>query len=121
MPKRNNHNIGAWAEDIVNKFLVSQGYEILEENFRTRTGEIDIIARDNEYISFVEVKYRRNLEYGYPREAVNYYKQQKIYKTALYYIATRKLDRQSFRFDVVEVLGNIDNYNINIIKNAFGI
>ena len=82
----NKRNIGSWGEEIGSDFLQKQGLKIREKNFRCKIGEVDIIAEENEYLVFVEVKYRKDLSHGYPREAVNYYKQKTISKVALWYI-----------------------------------
>ena len=100
-------------------FLQGNGYTILQRNFRVRAGEIDLIARDKEYIVFVEVKYRHGAGHGLPRESVGLAKQRKISKTALYYISMCGLVDQDFRFDVVEVLGGGGAVAINHIENAF--
>ena len=100
-------------------FLRKKGYAILQQNFRVRAGEIDLIAQDNEYIVFVEVKYRHGAGHGLPSESVGLYKQRKICKTALYYISMCGLADQDFRFDVVEVLGGGGKVVINHIENAF--
>ena len=75
---QNRRQIGTEEEALAAVFLKAQGYEILEQNFRCRLGEIDIIARDGSALVFIEVKYRRNAAYGTPAEAVNLRKQQKI-------------------------------------------
>lgn len=102
-------------EETACRFLVSQGYEVLERNFYSRFGEIDVVARDGGCLVFVEVKYRKNAAYGYPLEAVNGKKQQKIRKTAEYYLYRHNLFSVQARFDVVEILGK----KIRVIKNAF--
>jgi len=99
-------------------FLRSKNYRIIERNYRIRTGEIDLIAEDNGYVVFIEVKYRKGLDLGFPAESVTYYKQQKIIKTALFYIANKKLINRDYRFDVLEVL-EMDEITINHIENAF--
>ena len=95
------------------------GYTLLEENFRAPGGEIDLIMQDEPYIVFVEVKLRRSLHYGLPREAINARKRQSIKTTALQYIASRRLHNTDFRFDVVEVLILADGVQVNHIANAF--
>lgn len=112
---RNQRKTGMEKEETACRFLVSQGYEVLERNFYSHFGEIDIVARDGEYLVFVEVKYRKNAAYGYPLEAVNGSKQQKIRKTAEYYLYRHNLFSVPARFDVVEILGK----KIRVIKNAF--
>ncbi|OOB79306.1 MAG: YraN family protein [Epulopiscium sp. Nuni2H_MBin003] len=113
-PKPNKRQIGSMYEVKAEEYLEKKGYIILENNFRNRTGEIDIIAKDNEYIVFVEVKFRTNTKYGLPREAVNRVKQKNIINVAKFYIERKKLD-SFFRFDVVEVFNN----DIKHIINAF--
>lgn len=95
-------------------YLIARGYQIIAKNYRCPYGEIDLIAKDQDTYVFVEVKYRKSIKYGYPREAVNGYKRQKIYKTALWYISSYQLD-SSFRFDVIEILGD----HIEHIADAF--
>ena len=97
-------------------YLRTQGYEILTYNFRCRSGEIDIIARDGEYLVFVEVKYRRDASRGNPLEAVDRKKQRIISKVASYYCLTHGYgEAMPCRFDVVAMLGE----QITLIKNAF--
>lgn len=116
-----NKDIGAFGENITAEFLVSKGYTIIEKNFRCRIGEIDIIAKDKNYIVFIEVKTRYGNKYGHPCESITLKKQYKIYHTAEYYMVKKKLYNNYFRFDVVEIVLNDTNNNcsINIIKNAF--
>ncbi|MDO4488766.1 MAG: YraN family protein [Eubacteriales bacterium] len=112
----NKRKIGSDYEERACEFLKKLGFMILERNFRNRTGEIDIIARDGRFISFIEVKYRSSLNTGFPSEAVNLRKQQKIINTSRYYLYTHHLSEAYVRYDVVEICGN----ETRIIKNAFG-
>ena len=112
-------DLGAYGQKLAEDYLISYGFEIVERNFRCQSGEIDIIARDGGYISFIEVKYRRSLAHGYPREAVGYYKQRHIRRVALYYISIKRLHSQDFRFDVLEIVDIAGNPEITLIKNAF--
>lgn len=116
-----NKEIGNHGELAAQKYLEGLGYVILEKNFRCKSGEIDIIAKDKAAIAFIEVKSRYNTSFGLPCESVTYKKQLKLYKAAQTYILKRKPHQFFFRFDVVEVLLNTDNdmININLIKNAF--
>jgi putative endonuclease len=116
-----NKDIGSLGEALAERYLRNQGYIILEKNFGCKIGEIDIIGKDKEHIVFIEVKSRYNTEYGRPAEAVNYYKQRKLYKTAEFYIMKNKLYNNSFRFDVIEILMKLDNnrYELRLIKDAF--
>lgn len=115
----NNRHIGQITENIATKYIENINYKILERNFRCNFGEIDIIADDNGYIVFIEVKYRSTTIKGLPREAVNRHKQKTIIAVAQYYIMIKNLYNVNFRFDVVELLGDINKPEINLIKNAF--
>lgn len=112
---------GIKYESAVENWLKSKGNAIIARNFRTRHGEIDIIAADDEYIMFIEVKAKKSDDFGAPREVVDLRKQQKICKTAAIYLAENLHDLQP-RFDVAEVYINHENdviSRINYIKNAF--
>jgi putative endonuclease len=109
--------IGTTYEYRAAAYLKSQGYAILARNYRCRTGEVDIIARDGEYLCFVEVKYRSGAGCGTPLEAVNYHKQQKILGVARYYIMKHGLPVDTAcRMDVVAIEGD----RITLLRNAFG-
>ena len=96
-------------------FLKKQGYKILSINFKTKFGEIDIIAQDKDTIVFVEVKRRETLKFGRPIEAIDYRKELKIKRVAEYYLKKTKIYEVNVRFDVIEILGK----EISHIKNAF--
>lgn len=116
MEKRNKRKLGARVEQQVKEYLMGQGFDILELNYRCRQGEIDIIAREQEYYVFIEVKYRSTLQYGTPQEAVGSAKQKRICGAAKYYLYCHKLGEFTpVRFDVAAVMGNTISY----IKNAF--
>lgn len=116
-----NKVLGAFGEDMACSYLEKQGYRILERNFSCKAGELDIIAFDGETLTFVEVKCRTGTGYGNPSEAVSYYKQSRIVKTALFYMNKHKIFDYMSRFDVIEVLteGTKESTKINLIKNAF--
>ena len=102
----NKRAAGADKEQLAARYLVDNGYTVLERNFRNKTGEIDIIAKKDNYIVFVEVKYRSNNKYGYAVEAVNYRKKQIIRPVAQFYMATRyKSCDIPCRFDVIGIDG----------------
>jgi putative endonuclease len=111
--------IGKSGEAAALRFLKKNGYKILEQNYRTQLGEIDIIARERQTIVFIEVKTRRSLEYGSPKLAVTPKKQRNMSMTALYYLKSNDQSHASARFDVVTVLTRGGQVNIDIIKNAF--
>ncbi|SET57667.1 putative endonuclease [[Clostridium] polysaccharolyticum] len=96
--------------------MQSKGYEILERNYFSKAGEIDIVCKENGYLVFVEVKYRANTRLGYPEEAILPYKMQHIIRTAQRYLYERKYTIDTpVRFDVVVILGK----DIQVIQNAF--
>lgn len=116
----NTKEIGDFGEDIAVRELLKKGYTILERNYHSRFGEIDIIAKKGTYVVFVEVKLRKNTEKGMPKEAVTKQKQRKILMTAQRYISQKKLDNVDFRFDVIEIIKDKEIL-FNHIENAFWI
>jgi putative endonuclease len=110
-----NKTIGKQYEELAMEYLKQQGYVILEQNFRCRQGEIDLVAQDREYLCFIEVKYRKNGKRGLGMEAVTDDKQRKISRVALYYLTLRGRMEIPIRFDVV----SIDGDKIHLIRNAF--
>lgn len=123
MEKINKRVIGSTNEKIAASYLETCGYTILDINFRAgKHGEIDIIAREKDYICFVEVKSRRSLLFGTPAEAVNKRKQDRIRKVAYIYINQHRLHNNNLRFDIVEIImenKSLAVREINLIKNAF--
>ncbi|MEG0050724.1 MAG: YraN family protein [Terrisporobacter sp.] len=113
----NNIEKGNLGEEIALKYLLSKGGKIIEKNYRTKIGEIDLIAKINGELVFVEVKSRSNINYGYPCEAVNCKKRKKITNVAKYYILENCLQNISIRFDVIEIY--LNDKKINHIVNAF--
>lgn len=110
---------GRKAEAIAIRRLKKTGYKIIAQNFRTRIGEIDIIARDGKTIVFVEVKARKTTRYGHPKQAVTHAKQRKISMVALEYLKTTGQSTAKARFDVVAITALSFDPKIEIIKNAF--
>lgn len=110
-------NKGFCFEEVARRYLKSKGYILLEVNFFCKFGEIDIIAAKDDALVFVEVKGRKNTDFGYPREYVTPRKIRKIISTANYYIMKNKYDDISCRFDVIEIIN--DTKEINHIENAF--
>jgi putative endonuclease len=97
-------NFGSSAESIAEDILKEKGYRIIGKNFRSRFGEIDIIARDGGTTVFVEVKARRSLNYGYPEEAVTMRKLEKIRKTIDYYLVLNPQYNGQQRVEVLALL-----------------
>ena len=117
-------SIGNLGEEAAVKALKKQKYEILERNYRTKMGEIDIIAKDGEYTVFVEVRLRKTNDFGSPADTIDERKQQKIIKTAQYYATQNDIYDTPMRFDAVLINAKVQNgkltdTNIEIIKNAF--
>lgn len=117
MAAGNRRATGARYEDLAAEYLRRAGYAILERNFRSRYGEIDIIAERNGVTVYVEVKYRSGGQCGDPMEAVDRRKQQRIARTALYHRFVREYpEDQPCRFDVIGILGG---GSVRHIENAF--
>ncbi|MPM74306.1 hypothetical protein SDC9_121292 [bioreactor metagenome] len=113
--------IGLLGEKRCVSYLKWHGYEIVEQNFQSRFGEIDIIARKKELLIFVEVKTRDEKSIAEPKEFVTYSKQAKIIRTAEIFLMKNHLDCQ-VRFDVMEVyVSNKKVDKINHIINAFSV
>ncbi len=111
-------NIGYKGEQIAVDYLSQNGYIILNRNYHSKFGEIDIIASKDEYIIFIEVKTRNVNAWDSPKSAVSKSKQIKIIKTAMTYLAEHNVDSY-VRFDVIEII-NIGNIStINHIDSAF--
>lgn len=97
------HAIGKYGEDVAERFLKQKGYRIIGRNFLCRQGEIDIIAENNEYLIFVEVKTRSNSMYGKPIDAVGKQKRQHMCKVAKFYLHIHGWENRFVRFDVIEI------------------
>lgn len=110
-------NKGFEYEEIAKKYLLDNNYEIIEENFICKFGEIDIIAKKDNKLHFIEVKGRLNTLHGYPREAVTLSKQKRLISAAKYYFMLNGKDDYFCQFDVIEII--FDEKTINHLKNAF--
>lgn len=124
----NTRQTGRQGENAACDFLIKNGYSIVCRNYTATHGEIDIIAEDDKYIVFVEVKYKNNSahlqKYGRPILAVNKEKKQHILSAARNYIKRYRPQKKP-RIDVIEIIGNTENngfisLNIKHYKNAFG-
>lgn len=111
----NRRKIGAKYEKIAGEFLEEKGYQILEYNFRCRYAEIDIVAKDGEYLVFCEVKFRKTGELSAALEAVSLPKQMRLSRAAVYYLMKKGCPDIPCRFDVVGIAGT----QISLQKNAF--
>jgi putative endonuclease len=120
-PYRGHLDVGRRGEDAATRFLAGLGFRILERGFRTRAGEIDLIAFEGETLVFVEVKTRRSLTYGTPAESVNARKQARIRRVAALYLGRRPAWDPPVRFDVVEVVVRPGGRaRIRLLRDAFG-
>ena len=100
----NKRSLGGKKEALAAEYLKGQGAEVLCQNFYFHGGELDIVAKHGEYLCFIEVKYRRNREFGYPEEAVTKRKQQKMVQGARRYLYQNQLSPDTAcRFDVVSI------------------
>ena len=110
---------GKVGESIAVRFLRKKGYRILEQNYRTRLGEIDIIARDRNTLVFVEVKARNSNRYGHPKSSITPQKQRKISMVALQYLKITDQMRSKARFDVITISSTHTSPKVELIQNAF--
>lgn len=113
---QNKRQTGAAYELKAEEYLLGNGYKMLERNFRNRSGEIDLIAKKDGVIRFIEVKYRTTSDFGNPLEAVDARKQNQIRKVAMYYLMKNKLSEWTpCQFDVIAFTGE----EMTHIENAF--
>lgn len=109
--------IGETCEEQAANFLKKRGYKILQRNFRTKFGELDIVAKEKDTVVFLEVKGRSNFSRGLPQEAINNFKRRKIAKCALLFLKKNNLTDSKARFDVVSINTNVGE--VKLFKNAF--
>ena len=110
---------GKQGEDLAAAHLAENGYRILERNYRSVFGEIDIVAEEGDTLVFVEVKSRRAEAYGDPQLAVGPKKQRKISRVAMSYLSEKGWNRRPARFDIVAVKLRPSGNLIELIRNAF--
>ena len=110
-------NKGFVYECIAKKYLLNKNYKILEENFVSKFGEIDIIAAKDGRPHFIEVKGRKNTEKGYPKEAVTFSKQKRLISAAKYYFMLKGKEDYFCQFDIIEII--LESKELNHIENAF--
>lgn len=112
----NLRKLGKAFEEKAVSYLEENGFKVIETNFYTKFGEIDIIAREEEYLVFCEVKYRKKEDSGHPVEAVTVSKQKRIVKSSLYYMGIKGVSLNlPIRYDILAIL----NDDIILYKNAF--
>ena len=111
--------IGILGEKLVCKWYTDRKYKLLSVNYKTRLGEVDIIARNKNTIVFVEVKTRNENNFYSAKEAVTHSKQKKIKAAAAQFIASKNYEDMIIRFDVAEVYHPENDPVINVIESAF--
>lgn len=111
-------NLGKKGEMTAVKFLKKKGYKIIESNFNCRHGEIDIIAKKNDVVCFVEVKTRSNENYGRPIDAITPFKVNHMVRSAQYYIAQKSLEDKEVRLDIIEIVLDQKKPMIRHTENA---
>lgn len=114
----NNISVGKRGEELALKYLLNKNYKILEKNYRSKIGELDLIALYKDILVIIEVKTRTSLNYGYPYEAVNRKKMNKIIQMSQVYMKEKGLRDIQLRYDIIEVYLTND-LKINHIENAF--
>lgn len=119
MPHDARHSLGKLGEDLACAELRRQAYEILETRYRTRFGEIDIVARHDDAIVFIEVKTRASCEFGYGAEAVTRQKQRRVTQMAVDFLARRGLHDVPCRFDVVAIEMTDGRPLVEVFADAF--
>jgi len=114
-----NLYLGKAGEDLALDFLSGRGYRVISRNYRTRFGEIDIIAYDGPAVCFIEVKTRSQARFGAPEEAVQRRKQRHMVKAATYFLTSNDLLESPSRFDVVSIYFTGAQPQITLIQSAF--
>ena len=119
MKSKNNLLLGRLGEKEAEKYLTSQNYRIIARNFRTRNGEIDLVAQENNILVFVEVKTRKNNLFGLPEEAITPAKIRALIRASQYYLLTQNQLSVSYRIDVVSIKLDEDDKpeQIKLYKN----
>lgn len=113
-------SLGDFGESAAAKFLKDKGYEVVALNYRCRYGEIDIVARDNTQLVFVEVRTKKGRAFGTPEESVGSIKQSRMVSAAHTYLQDKGLENSDWRIDVVAIEVNSRDkvQRIDVIKNA---
>lgn len=114
------YGLGLKGEEEAKRYLRKKGFKILECNYQCRFGELDIIAKDKSGLVFCEVKTRSIGMLAPPQESVGYAKQQKMIKTALFWLQANQMEEQPMRFDVIAVTADAEGkLTVEHLENAF--
>ena len=112
------NELGKHGEEIATTYLLRQGYIILDKNWRAGRNEIDLVARDKDYLVIIEVKSRSKDVFGEPEEAVTREKQMALIRAANAYIYRNNINMET-RFDIISIIHNKNETRINHLKDAF--
>lgn len=112
-------NLGKKGEEIAAGLLEKNGYKILYRNYKTKLGEIDIVACDKDTVCFIEVKTRHSDKFGLPSEAVSPAKKRQLSKAALTFLKEKNLMDKSARFDIISIIYSKEGPKPDLIKDAF--
>src|SRR5688572_4744119 len=119
-PVDHRQSLGKRGEELACAELEKRGYLIVDRRFRTRCGELDIVARDGVVLVFVEVKARSGSNFGTPLESVTWQKQQRLSRMAASYLCVKRLGHDiACRFDVVSILEQQGTHTIELVRGAF--
>jgi len=111
--------LGSRGEKLALKFFKQHGFKLQDKNVHCRFGEIDLIMWDQSYLVFIEVRYRKNNDYGGALESIDQFKQQKLRRSAEYYLSKTNNRNTACRFDILCLDGELNKPNYQWIKNAF--
>jgi len=113
---KNKREQGYYFEKIASDIIASEGYTIITKNYYSKYGEIDLIAKKDNIIIFIEVKQRSSNRFGFGEESINYHKKRKIFLSAKQFLYERKLLDFSIRFDSI-IFYKKNDYSYKWIKN----
>jgi putative endonuclease len=112
------NELGKLGEEIATSYLLKNGYKILDVNWRAGRNEIDIIARDKDFLVIIEVKARSSNTFTEPEEAVTREKQQALIRAANAYIFRKNMNLEA-RFDIISIIHSNNETQLNHLKDAF--
>jgi len=115
----NTKTVGDHGEQLALDYLKKQRLKLITRNFRQRGGEIDLIMSDSTTLVFIEVRLRQSSQFGSALESVTAQKQQRLIQTAQYYLLQNSQQYPTYRFDVVGISPDNNDFNINWVKDAF--
>ena len=117
---RYRYKKGRAGEDIACDYLIKKGFTLIEQNFRTKWGEVDLVMEDGETLVFIEVKFGYSGKRGRPIERITRAKKRNFVNTVKYYLLTKKIENRPIRIDVVEIIQGAEGLEFFHYPNAFG-